>query len=99
MKIACPVPMSHCSGGKYVADDVRDKFAKCHMDYSEVLKCQGRYLISLGYKRRASREFLSPDGTILILSRKPGLLAKPGKRVAGEGGVGSRIEARGIRAW
>ena len=99
MKIVCPVPMDQCSGGIYIADDVRDKFAKCHNDYAEVLACESQCLRRQGLRQIGKREFIQDDGRILILSRRPGLRPRPGKRGADGAGTGKRIEARGIKVW
>jgi len=90
------VPMAQCSGGVVTADDIREKFAKVHRAYDEILSCEARYLISQGYRRIGLREVECSDGVILVLARKAGLKAKPGKRVSESG---NRIEARGITSW
>lgn len=97
MSFVCPVPADKCSGGNCPADDVRDKTAKVHPDPASVRACERRYLLSQGYKQLGAREFLTPQGTILILARKPGMRAKPGKRQVGSSS--NRINAAGVRSW
>jgi hypothetical protein len=64
----CPCPAGHCSGK--ACGDQSD--AKAHSSEGAVRKCQAHYLTRvLGYKKLNNREYEKPDGTVLVLNRRP----------------------------
>jgi hypothetical protein len=70
----CPVPSAFCTGRKAG----KEPGVKCHNSVEEVRRCEKNYLEKLGYKRLGPREFETPQGSILILSKKPARM-RPGK--------------------
>jgi hypothetical protein len=72
----CPVPGTNCHG---TVGGSKTEKVKYHSSPDLVRLCETQYLISQGYKKISSREFISPtSGAIMVLSKKAAR-AKPGK--------------------
>lgn len=71
-KSTCQTPREECSGALEITNNIfnRTKNAKLHNSPQEAFECFSRYLLSTGHKRVGSREFLQPQGGILVLTKK-----------------------------
>lgn len=69
----CPVPFSACKG-----TPDKQRRHTFHFTSEAIRDCQKKYLTSHGYKRLSSREYLTPEGRILVLNKKV-VRAMPGK--------------------
>lgn len=78
--VLCPTPKADCSGSvKKMADTLG--LRKSHGTHAQAFECYRHYLLSLGYVRRGPREFESPEGPILVLTKRSrfGESLRPGK--------------------
>lgn len=75
IRFACCTPAKHCNGS-LTGDGLKN-----HSSSIEVHKCQGKYLVSQGYKKLSKREYKAPDilnedgnvievGPVLVLNKK-----------------------------
>ena len=74
-KVCCGTPAANCTGGVVTMNSGwrgfgLDKSAKVHNSNEEAFNCYSHYLQSIGYMRVGSREFETPSGTILVLTKK-----------------------------
>lgn len=79
IKVFCGTPKSFCSGAHTImnAGFNNDKAAKLHDDHEQAFACYSRYLVAeQQHKRVGSREFETPSGSILVLTKKSKFGAK-----------------------
>jgi len=71
-KYFCGTPESFCSGAKTAFSTPWPIGAsqKTHGSANQAFKCYASYLLGQGYKKVGSREFETPDGSILVLTKK-----------------------------
>lgn len=88
----CPVPIAQCSGTELQAGHQFMRYrVKWHRTPRDVHRCEGRYLLSIGYERLSPTTFRGPLGSkqrergILVLNRKPGSPVHTGKGGAQSG--------------
>lgn len=84
-RVMCGTPKEHCSGSSMQVNAWLGGVAgqKVHADSPEAFRCHARYLTNVrGYERLSSREFLTPDIGILVLTKQTrfGAELRGGKR-------------------
>lgn len=71
MATLCGVPERECTGGTHTMADVIGRVTtKAHGSSTEAFECYRRYLLKRGYEQVGNRDFLAPDGVVLVLTKK-----------------------------
>lgn len=79
-RFICGVPNKDCKGSPSRLGPSGLNVSKTHMNENEVYACQGRFLMSKGYKKLSRREYEAPNGgPITVLSKHPASL-RTGKK-------------------
>jgi hypothetical protein len=92
--ILCPTPRDYCTGshGTYSAS-LDKKNIKKHGTHDEAFNCYCQYLQKTGHTRISKREWLQPQGGIMLLSK----VAKFGAELrAGKSGETGQGKSRGM---
>src|SRR5262249_27674507 len=66
----CGVPASECRGAPVRLSPALTSGLKTHGTPEEAFGCYRAWLLRLGYRQVGSREFESPDGSVVVLTRK-----------------------------
>lgn len=71
-KYLCPTPQEQCTGRLVSMNNFFNytKNAKVHVSPDAAFACYVGYLKSTGHTRVSSREFLRPEGGLLLLTRR-----------------------------
>ena len=72
-RFLCGTPSDFCCGAFTMFDAALGRCgrSKAHPTRVDAFKCYQKYLLSKGYKKVGTREFLPPDGgPVLLLNRK-----------------------------
>ena len=66
----CGVPSPECSGAAMRHSPALPADLKSHATPEEAFACHRAWLLRQGYRQIGGREFLSPEGTVRVLTRK-----------------------------
>jgi hypothetical protein len=91
----CGTPPAECYGSytdtsARASEAAKQKMRKMHSTREEAFKCHCRYLLRTGHKRVGPREFETPHGSVLVLTKKSHFGGEL-KRGKSEGGKGTRF--------